>query len=62
MFLLLCDVVMHFTFDGNPKMIAISGVYSYTPFLAQLVFCEREVILPEIGHVVFIGCLRHGYT
>lgn len=47
-FLLLCDVVMHFTFDGNPKMIAISGVYSYTPFLAQLVFCEREVILPGI--------------
>lgn len=61
MFLMLCNV-MHFTFDGNPKMMAILGVYSYTRFLAQIVFCEREVILPGIGRVEFIGCLRHDYS
>lgn len=31
-FLMLCNV-MHFTFDGNPKMMAILGVYSYTRFI-----------------------------
>lgn len=37
-------------FDGNPKM-----QYRVYDHIAQTVFCEREVILPGIRRVVFIG-------